>query len=107
MPVVPGPARSGLWLVRYEHQDVTVAGRVCVRVAAFDPDAVEPRLLEHHEQFVAEVEGFLEGVALVGFQVPVTPPLGTHLAGDDLGERVKVEDAGGEVKLAAVSRGAG
>ncbi len=95
-----------MWLVRDEHQDVTVAGRVCVRVAAFDPDAVEPRLLEHHEQFVAEVEGFLEDLVLVGFQVPVTPPAGTHLAGDDLGERVEVDDPGGEVKLAAVSGGA-
>src|SRR5260370_1055749 len=68
--VVPAPGSSVRWLVRDEYQDVTVAGRVCVRVAAFDPDAVEPRLLEHHEQLVAEVEGFLEDLVLVGFQVP-------------------------------------
>jgi hypothetical protein len=43
-------------------------------------------------------------VVLVGFQVPVTPPAGTHPGGDDLGERVKVHEAGGEVKVTAVSR---
>jgi len=45
-------------------------------------------------------------VALVGFQLPVTPPAGAHLAGDDLGERIEVDDPCGQVKLAAVSRGA-
>ena len=59
-----------MWLVRDEHQDVAVADRLWVGLAAFDPDAVEPRLLEHHEQIVAEVEGFLEDVALVAFRCP-------------------------------------
>lgn len=33
----------------------------------------------------------------------MTLPAATHLVGDDLGGRVKVDDAGGEIKLAAVS----